>query len=130
LETAEPLDALPPEAKAAHSELLLVARLLKRLEALEDEPAARAEAQPVLLPQVARRLGWQPLPEAQAAEPRKLLEAPLALPPEAQRLWDDSPLQAAPLQVSPLEDAEPARVLQVAPPGAEAPWGRPLLFSA
>ena len=84
----------------------------------------------MLMPQVARRLGWQPLPEARAAESRKLLEAPLALPPEAQRLWDDSPLRTAPLQVSVLEDEESARVLQVAPPGAEAPSERPLLFSA
>jgi hypothetical protein len=66
-----------------------VARRLKRLEVLEDEPAAQAEAQPALMPRGAPRLGWQPLPAAQAEEPRKLLGGPLALPPEAQRLWDD-----------------------------------------
>jgi hypothetical protein len=89
LEKAEPLDARPPEAQAAHSESPLVARLRKSLEALEAEPAAQAEAQLVLMPKVARRLGRQRLPEVQAAERRKLLEAPVALPPEVQRLWDD-----------------------------------------
>jgi len=103
--------------------------MLTRLEAPEDEPAAQTAPQPALMPPVAPRLGWQRLPEAQAA-PRKRLEAPLALPLKAQRLRDDLPLRAALLQVFQLQGAEPARVLQAALPGAEAPWGRPLLFSA
>jgi len=80
---------LPPEAQAAHSASLPAARQQKLLEGLEDEPAAQTAAQPVLMPQGARRLGRQPPPEGQAAEPRKLLEALLALPPEAQLSRDD-----------------------------------------
>ncbi len=89
LATAEPLDALPLEAKAAHSELPVVAQLLTRLETLEDEPAAQAAAQPALMPQGTRRLGWLRLPEAQVAELRNSAEEPLALLPEAQLLQDE-----------------------------------------